>query len=84
MENPSIALVALLRTGNFPSLGVVEAVFIGSSLVRENDHPLRIAKDLFGSGLFPARCCLASQSESRTRMEPSSRGISTGWPAAGR
>lgn len=55
MENGSLALVTLPRRGDFPSLDAVEAVFIGSSLVRENDHPLRMAKHFLGSGLFRAR-----------------------------
>jgi hypothetical protein len=40
VEKRPIAPVPLLRRGDFPSLGVVEAVFIGSSLVRDHDPPL--------------------------------------------
>ena len=63
---------------------VVAAKFIRSDVVRDNDQPFRFAKQLFGSGSFLERRFPWPQSESMTRMEPSSRRISTGLPESGR
>ena len=44
--------MTLLRTGDFVGQDVVAAKFIRSDVVRDNDHPLRFAKHLFGSRFF--------------------------------
>jgi len=54
-------------------------VSCASSIIFENDHPLRIAKHFFGSGFFEGGNP-GLQPGSRTRMQPSLRGAS---PAQG-
>ena len=78
------ALATLLRTGDFVRQNVVAAGFMRSSVVREHGRPLRFAKHICWQRFFLVRCPLRSQSESRIRMEPSSRRISTGLPESGR
>ena len=44
--------MTLLRTGNFRQKDAVVEGFMRSSVVRENDHPLRFAKHFSGSGFL--------------------------------
>ena len=52
--------MTLLRTGDFLRLDAVAESFMRSSVVRDNDAPIRCAKHLFGSGFSGAVLFMAS------------------------